>query len=320
MPPRAPIGLAITALPIVLVLSACVGGAGEPAQAPGQTLAAGPAEFDETTGAVEGIVTDTSLTPLAGVQIGLLPGTNSTAQSDAQGVFTISHVAPGDYQFVAQALGFQPFSRAIQVKAGEKTTVEAQLSELPVVEPYHTVKIQRGLFGCGFTVRPVVGVSVCGVFSLLLNQTQYDKFLLEWKLDGKPSEWKTGLVEMQWQSTQAAGRALSVIWEVDDCPNVREQRLGRATGPSPLRVQINDTQITDLLANATADKECDEASGRCDDTEKCETMTRVFPAAELLGPASPADVGFTFQQSFTQYETEFFVEPAPPDHSSMPDA
>src|SRR5688572_4705367 len=66
-----------------------------------------PAQFDDTTGAVEGIVLDEEQQPIGGAQVGLLQASSNlsiTTTSDLSGRFTFSQVQPGTYQLFAQQL------------------------------------------------------------------------------------------------------------------------------------------------------------------------------------------------------------------------
>lgn len=303
----------------LLALAGCVGGeATEPKGGPADQQvpeAAPPAQFDEGSGAIEGLVHDDSLAPLPGAQVALGELPEASALADQEGRFTLSRVPPGSYRLFAQKLGYESAAKLVTVVAGEVTMVDVTLVPLPVVEPYYVVKNQRGLFGCGFTLRPVVGVAVCGVLSLFLNLTQYDKFLLLWQISGKREEWDTGVMEMEWKSNQALGRGLTLIWEVDGCSNVRNGTFGRSTGPSPLKIELRNDQLDRAFENFTK-ASC--ATSKCNE-KKCDMHTRVFSAAETLGPSSPADVGVTIQQPFTQYFSEFYNGEAPVPYTAFQD-
>jgi len=226
-------------------------------------------------------------------------------------------VPPGEHRIAAQKLGYGSTVKLVTVEVGAVAQADVQLSSVAVTEPYSRTQEQNGLFGCGVTVRPVVGVSVCGVLSLFLNQTQYDKFLLLWQLSGNVSEWDHVVYEMAWNTNQVLGKGLTMIWEVDGCSNVRNSTFGRATGPSPLRIELNATSIDRALENNTASS-CN-SKNNCNE-DKCRMHSRVFSAAETLGSSSPADVGVTFQQRFTQYMSEFYNQPAPPQFSARKDS
>lgn len=296
------------------VLSGCIGGEGGGTQST-QTVAA----FDDTTGAIEGLVHDDALVPIQGAEVGLLDVPEARATTDEAGRFVLSHIPPGEHQVAAQRIGYQSTTRSVVVNAGEIATTELTLLPAPTVQPYHLVKDQRGLFGCGASWRPAVavsGIAACGVLSLVLNLTQYDKFLLTWRLTGNVSEWEGAAFEMNWKTTQAFGKGLTMIWETNGCSNNRNSTFARKSGSSPLQVVLNSTRLESARDNNSAST-C-TAKTNCDD-KKCQLQSRVFSEPDTLGPSSPADVGITIQQPFTQYLTEFYNMEPPPGYSAIKD-
>lgn len=297
---------------LVVPLAGCLGGgdattAGDPA---------GPVEFSENTGAVQGVVLDPEQVPIAGVQVGLAD-TERTATTDGDGTFTLSNVEPGTHTIYAQKLGFESVGKRIDVVAGDAITVELVLAPIPVAEPYQVQFIQDGLFGCGVRVDPVVGVAVCGVLSLYLNLTQYDQFLLEWHLQEPTDPWKTGVFETEWESNQMLGRGLRIYWEVLGCSNVEDARFDRTEGESPIIAHVDEDTIEDIIEDGQEDDpSCDDVAENCNE-EQCFIQSRAFAAASTTGQA--VDVGFTFQQRYRQYMTAFFNEPAAADFSAIPD-
>ncbi|HLE47534.1 MAG TPA: carboxypeptidase-like regulatory domain-containing protein [Candidatus Thermoplasmatota archaeon] len=306
------------ALLLGAALSGCVDlGEGQSGAPSSSAKPGGPASFDENSGGIEGLVHDEALVPIPDTDVALLNLDNVTTRTGPDGRFALSHVPPGEHRIAAQRLGYGSTIKLVRVEAGAVAQADLLLSAVAIVEPYHVTKQQEGLFGCGVTFRPVVGVAVCGVLSLFLNATQYDKFLLNWQIAGNVSEWTGVVYEMEWRTNQVLGRGLTMIWEVDGCANVRNSTFGRATGPSPLRVELNETQIDHVLENNT--KSSCSTKNNCND-DKCKQYSRVFSAAETLGSGYPADVGVTFQQRFTQYLSEFYNQPVPPQFSARKDA
>src|SRR6185503_11328191 len=96
-----------------LAIGAFSGCISAPASAPSDAGASGapaesvapPGQFDESTGAISGIVTDPELVPIAGATLGIQPG-EETAMSALDGSFSFSRLAPGDYALLAGALGY----------------------------------------------------------------------------------------------------------------------------------------------------------------------------------------------------------------------
>lgn len=157
------------------ILSGCVaegttndlGGPG--ADAP---TVAPPAQFDDTSGAVEGIVLDEEQAPIAGAQVGLLdPASNQSLMTltDLSGRFTFSQVVPGLYQLVAQQLGYESSARAITITAGEALSVSFQLTKIAIHQGYVEVWSKRGYFQCSQTLAGSTGP--CGFFPVVGNVT-----------------------------------------------------------------------------------------------------------------------------------------------------
>lgn len=92
-------------LVLVAVLAGCVTGEAPPADAsPQPSDVAPPGDFDDTTGAVRGLVTDPELQPIVRAQVAL-QGTAYATETAQDGSFSFSHVPPGDYPLIVGALG-----------------------------------------------------------------------------------------------------------------------------------------------------------------------------------------------------------------------
>src|ERR1041385_5369477 len=93
--------LLVVALFTVGLFAGCVGSSGAsgaPRATSGPVGAAGPAEFNETTGGIEGSVTDAELTPVPGAIVGIPAGPGFAGlqtTTDASGLYALSHVPPG---------------------------------------------------------------------------------------------------------------------------------------------------------------------------------------------------------------------------------
>lgn len=247
-------------------------------------------------------------------------------------MFTLSEIPPGGYSLVAQRLGYESAARKVTVEAGQVLEVRFELVALPVEEAYHTTKIENGNVQCSVRAYPgvptagagglprwITGVAVCGVVSL--PGFQADRFLINY-------EWADGtreiLLEMEWKSTQALGRGLSVVLEHQGHPNDEKFTFGRDTGESPLAIYSNETKM--LNVSQTSGIDCLES--------KCKVYTRVFaeanttnlgfpvPPPDLPGlgrPPNKIDAGFTFDQRFTQYMTSFHFGLRPSGFTALAD-
>lgn len=299
---------------MVAALSGCVA-EGTPAAIAAPE--AKPAEFDETNGGIEGLVHDDNFLPVhnAIVALGDLPEIQAT--TDEAGRFSLSHVPAGQHPLYASALGYNSAGKSIEVASGVVTQVDIILVLIPIETPFYEIKTQSGLFGCGMSWRPAVvysGVAVCGALEEVGDPTNSDDFLLVWETTGPVEAWSAAVFETMWTSNQAFGSGLSVNWEKNGCPNVGDARFVRTAGHNPLRARLAGEEFADKMDNVTDNNCSDECT-----FEACKVMTRVFSLPDTLGASAPADVGFTFQQVFHQYLTEFYFEDGPEQFSAVVD-
>jgi carboxypeptidase family protein len=275
-----------------------------------------PAEFAEGTGGIEGLVIDDENNLIAGVQLGL-QGTEALTESDSDGKFSFSNVLPGEHVILASRLGYEPGTANVVVVEGEVAAIDVVIVPIASIEPFSVLLSAEGIFGCGLSWRPAVvysGVSACGLLGEVPTDTsQYDQFLLVWDLDKPTEQWMGNVFEMEWSSTQAAGKGLRFIWEINGCANVGDVRFGDANGVSPLRLNESGEHVQEVLDG----KSC--GSDECG-KESCRVMSRVFSDIGTLGTAAPADVGVTLQQPFTQYLSAFYNEEPPVGFTAVPPA
>jgi hypothetical protein len=239
--------------------------------------------------------------------------------TDESGAFTFGNLEPGTYPIFVQRLGYESAAKSVDVQAGAATAVSIELLKLRVADPFTLTYSQDGLVGCGVSVRPVVGVAVCGVLGIqpVVNTSQYDMFLLRWELPEPTEPWMTVIFETYWQSSQTLGRGLSVNWEIEDCPNNNDVTFADQTGQSPLYSYVDKDRIDEVIQNAADGEGCGNSAERCNE-EFCRIYSRTFATAETTGQA--VDVGVVFQQRYSQIVTAFYHEEAPQDYSALPDA
>lgn len=157
MPVRSVLGILLVGL-----FAGCVGSeGGEPAGGP--SVAAGPAQFDDATGGINGLVTDEELAPLAGATVGLLEIPDARAATDADGRFSLSALSPGTYTLAVQSLGYETVAQKVEVRVGEATEVQVALPVLPVVTPYPETIIFNGIIRNGVGLVRTATCSNCNV-------------------------------------------------------------------------------------------------------------------------------------------------------------
>jgi outer membrane receptor protein involved in Fe transport len=77
-------------------------------------------------GSITGTATSTDQSALPGAQVELYPG-NFTSTTNLQGQFVITNIAPGTYTLTITYVGFTQFTKAVEVKEGQSTKVDAVL-------------------------------------------------------------------------------------------------------------------------------------------------------------------------------------------------
>jgi Carboxypeptidase regulatory-like domain/TonB-dependent Receptor Plug Domain len=89
-----------------------------------------------TLGFIRGVVTDSGLRPIEGVDVSILLSSIHVA-TDASGHFQISKVPTGDYLLTARRLGFRPIATGVNVSPGDTARpailLEPSPTELPAV-------------------------------------------------------------------------------------------------------------------------------------------------------------------------------------------
>jgi len=84
------------------------------------------ADAQTARGAVTGSVTDSSGAVLPGAKVELQPGGLSVV-SDANGQFTITNIAPGNYSLIVTYVGFVSYSQPLTLTAGQVSRISAAM-------------------------------------------------------------------------------------------------------------------------------------------------------------------------------------------------
>ena len=112
-----------------------------------------PAAAQQTSGKLEGTVTDQAGGPLANAQV-IVVGTSFGSVSDAKGYYFINNVPVGSYTLRAQFIGYAPTEvQNVRILGGQTITQNVKLSPSAVVVSGVTVTFTApgsgasGLFG-----------------------------------------------------------------------------------------------------------------------------------------------------------------------------
>jgi len=93
----------------------------------------GPAAAQQTTGKLEGTVTDQAGGPLANAQV-IVVGTSFGSVTDAKGYYFINNLPVGTYTLRAQFIGYAPNEvQGVRILGGQTITQNVKLSPSAVV-------------------------------------------------------------------------------------------------------------------------------------------------------------------------------------------
>lgn len=263
-------------------------------------------------------MTDDSIQPLVGAEVSILDSEHHTF-SDAGGMFSFSLLAPGKHQLAVQKLGYESQARVVEVTAGEVVQVNFALAPLAITEAYYVSQQGVGRFGCGFSIRGVVGLAACAAtYGTPLNST--DKFRVDFHLTAENiSSVQSIVMETAWKSTQAMAGGFTVYWHIyqlwgaGTTTTEPSRQFASVSGNSPIKTSVDDDPFKSYFKEKPPPKFCIKDG-------KCSIFGRIFPFAGTLGPGYPTDASVYLDQPYTHYVTEFFGEPAPEKFTILPDA
>jgi hypothetical protein len=180
---------------------------------PSTSDVAPPAAFDDSTGAVSGIVTNIELQPIAGAQIGL-QGTAFQSRTSRDGSFSFSLVPPGEYTLLAGGVGYSSVARKVLIEAGAETArIQVALAAIAfsearaetfVFEGYIACTI--GAFGflseeCGEGLQTDIGT---------FGRNPNNKIDWHWNITENQTDLKGTLIELVWIPGSAAASQLTL--------------------------------------------------------------------------------------------------------------
>ncbi|HUR61546.1 MAG TPA: carboxypeptidase-like regulatory domain-containing protein [Candidatus Thermoplasmatota archaeon] len=256
-----------------------------------------------TTGVVRGLVVDTAVRPLAGVELALratgdrVLHTNSTAT----GGFGFQGLEPGTYFIKAVKPGFKSIQVSAEVKAGDsnppltRISLEADPSSRPFVEPY----VFKGFIDCSVTTV-VVGAAACALPNIVMDNLTNDNTQVHYQPIRVP-DWVQS--EMVWRSTQALGESLSLAYSWDCGETLLCDHQVRGT--SPLLLAANDTAIAKVGMGNSTDIYI-RVFNTYNDATAPPPGTCAPDLPQPVGKRCPRGIGATIEQDFTIYTHVFY--------------
>lgn len=313
------LGLLLLSTPLVGCLGGDDGGSGDDSLE--------RAEVTDSTGGVEGLVTNAAVEPIEGATVSV-ESLGATAETNQDGSFALSELAPGVYTLTIEADGFLGTEREVNVGAGEVSTVDVVLTEEPSNNPYMTQQEFTGFVECSASAI-VIAAAVCAIPNALLGQeVTNDRFIFQFPIDPNPWQMTT---EVQWETSTPLGARNSMNVEPAGLPNDGKTEFGSLVGESPLIVTTDRHRFAEVDHNTTAvceeekDPESSISAGRdsyCNRDyidEGGEVYVRMFVAnSDPSGQGVPAP-GVAFQQEYDLIISMFHHAPACEDYSVLED-
>ena len=276
------------------------------------------APYDQASGALEGLVTDEAIVPIANVTV--TPADGLATTTDDEGRFLLSFLNPGTHTLTFEKAGYANLTRSVEVLPGEVVALTVRLIALGADVAHHATQEDAGRMMCAADTRPrQFALNVCGAVALFSPATGDDS-LGNFTVTGNSSRLADLVFETHWVTNQATGRGLEVFWEAyqritdpTTFPEGAPKRFAAVSGVSPLRAVANETLIQSIIHAQPKPIYCHVG-------DPCMIMARTFPRATTLGTSSPVDAAFYLDQRFTNVLTEFYRVPAPPGFSALADA
>lgn len=299
-----------------VIVIALLAGCAAPAEgARAGSVEAPPPEFDATTGAISGVVSDDEARPIVGAQVGIQGDVHEQATvTDVTGKYTLSSVPPGKYQLFAQHLGYQATVRAVEVREGEVAEVRLVLVAIDVREGHSQIWFKPGYFECSWT--GVGGTGPC--FFPFVGQNSYVP-VDPWTNNKRQFDYLVGegvmtvTNELDWrQSSYGTSEKLSVF--LSYTTRTTSHWYCRSEGKQPvlLRWERGDLDakqgecVTGPSALPSAEPKVIPMKGQ-------NLTSRVNVGSGTYGPA------IAFQQSFDIHFGVFYWVAAPEDFTALAD-
>ncbi len=302
-----------------LTLSGCVATEGTPA---GAAINERP-EFDESSGALEVLVTDDELAPIVGATVGVAPGEApegaaaiAPLTTSMAGVAVFSRLLPGAYNTQVVALGYESVTKRVEVTAGDVTKLQLIVVRLPSDDPFHATEIHRDVVqsvlwrigpACDTVVQPPIGTCL----GFQYNDVTFYRVLAE--------DWATIVDEASWIPNTAASHQRAYVFatfpnvtDFSGVPDFKSPGHFEAAGRSPVTLRIERTEIRD--------RGFPEESQFGEGPNGRGTRFRAVNDFEDVGVPGVVGVSFMWDQVMTVYNTEFHKTVAPVDFTALPDS
>lgn len=264
--------------------------AGAPGPAPGK-------------GAIDGVVVDDAIRPVAGAQVGLTgSGAGSNATTGADGTFHFTDLAPGSYLLKATHILYVATQSTVLVDADQATTAKLQMQRLSTQEPFHETMKFDGFLQCAWAVEGAASSTCVNDYTHFVG-LGYTCPQCEHLVDNRGTTyplgggWQTQVYEVVWDPS-AQGTSPEMRITVSHFPRPASHWYCSGTGPSPILLRM---EVGVECEDQQSDPKLVPAEGEANMT--------MFMAAKA--PDGGAPVAMAVSQSFTVFMNFFYFGRAP---------
>ncbi|HEX9816125.1 MAG TPA: carboxypeptidase-like regulatory domain-containing protein [Candidatus Thermoplasmatota archaeon] len=265
------------------------------------------------TGIIDGIVIDDSVNPIVGAQIAVTT-TAAVVQAvtDTSGRFLLQGIPPGRQTLFAAALGYDSVAKAVDVVAGQVTSVSLTIQAIPIVQPYvETFGPYEGYFECRMARLGTTGECGWGGGNVPHPTQLYpnDKSIFRFNITSE--DYRSFVGDMRWQQGSfATSTAMRLAFSYDKRDSSHWFCSGEGPNPLQWRWEYPDTD-TSKCASVGGTDEPDRPYIK-------DNPMRAYANVPFGTETNP--VYLSLQQRFQVIVTVFYGEPAPAEFNGFPDA
>ncbi len=305
----------------VPLLTGCLGLGGEEADGERSDLE-NQASAGESTGGIQGVVTDPAIQPIEGAEVAIQRlGDRTTTASD--GSFAFSNLAPNDYTLEITADGFVGTTIDVSVSSGKVAVSDTILAQQTSQQAFMQQQEFTGFVECSVST-PVVAAAVCAIPNIFVANATNDRFLFTWEVEPNLQQLTA---EIHWEPSQPTGTHLSFNVEPAGISNEPTTTYADPVGEGPLVANIDRGILETVEANMTAicneEAEPQGAISPSNPDAYCRPNLLeeggAFQGRIFVSNADPIPAGTNFQQEYHVIVTMFYNAPACEDHSIFMD-
>jgi hypothetical protein len=266
----------------------------------------------------DNVLTD-EFAPLPGVDLLLLPG-GFTARTALDGSFSFSFVAAGTYTLHASRLGYHNSQERVEVRAGQATTLQITLDEVPIKTPRTQVIPYVGFLECrwaSFGSGMCGSTGVCGVASGCITTSEvvgplWARDQNEMLFQLQDDDWEEILIEVKWQaSTVATSPKMKVLFSYKERPGNHEFGSSNPT-LSPI--------VWNFVRGEPGQNQRLPADTPKEPSPELNLRAWLAVGASVLDPTNQDPAGVAYETKYEMFVSVFYNQRAPEGYTAFPDA